>query len=185
MGNQGDNDASGFHWPEQADSVWIFEGNIAHNNRSDGIFTWQNSHLLHIVEDFVVYHNGDNGVEHGAYHNRYIYRNGTSYGNKNAAFRLHSTSLGTSAQTLDNLDLDGADISKYALQIDDHNLPGRQRTVVIDNDFRRYTDAAVKVSKSENDPHLDELLFVSNTFHGRTARTGGWTTSCMKIRSSR
>lgn len=71
--------ASGFHWPSQANSqpnVWRFEDNVAHNNQVQGIFVWQNtSSSPHNVDRFESYSNGDRGISHGAYNARgYHYR---------------------------------------------------------------------------------------------------------------
>jgi hypothetical protein len=78
VGIQGDKSASGFHWPEagQGDGmgVWTFENNLAHNCRINGIFTWQNDESVHNIDRFVAYRCGAYGIEHGAYFNRYRYR---------------------------------------------------------------------------------------------------------------
>ena len=83
VGVQGNVDASGFRWPEAINdlAVWTFERNRAHNNRADGIFVWQNSSDLHLIEDFAAYHNGAVGIDHGAYVNRYQYRDLDLFGN--------------------------------------------------------------------------------------------------------
>lgn len=61
---------SGFLWPEADGTVWTFQGCTAHNIPGDGIFVWQNEGSSHDVDDFVAYNCG-NGVEHGAYLNRF------------------------------------------------------------------------------------------------------------------
>ena len=66
--------ASGFLWPEGAGGCfWDFTDNVAHNNKKNGIFTWQNDDVPHAVSDFVAYRNGGSGIEHGAYRNRFDY----------------------------------------------------------------------------------------------------------------
>ena len=58
VGVQGNIDASGFLWPEgdccpTDDGVWDFsKGNIAHNNKVDGIFTWQNDTQPHVIANY-------------------------------------------------------------------------------------------------------------------------------------
>ena len=66
---------SGFHWPEKSAAVWDFRSCVAHNNVSNGIFVWQNNEQNeHHIDGFIAYRCGKAGIEHGAYANRYIYR---------------------------------------------------------------------------------------------------------------
>jgi hypothetical protein len=90
VGVEGGKNSSGFQWPEGAASVWTFEDNVAHNNRNNGIFVWQNSGNDHLIERFLAYHNGRAGIEHGAYLNGYRYVGGTLYGNATAGIILHA-----------------------------------------------------------------------------------------------
>ena len=64
---------SGFFWPElhhRQPSSWTFQNNASYGSECNGIFVWQNDSETHIVNGFA----GD-GIEHGAYGNRYDYRN--------------------------------------------------------------------------------------------------------------
>ncbi|MEE8375213.1 MAG: hypothetical protein V3S26_02705, partial [Acidimicrobiia bacterium] len=61
---------SGFHWPEAQGATWEFSNNASYGSACNGIFVWQNNQLDHIIDGF----RGD-GIEHGAYKNRYDYRN--------------------------------------------------------------------------------------------------------------
>ncbi len=146
VGVLGDEDAAGFTWPEGGSGIWLFEGNTSHNNRRDGIFTWQNTSGLHVIEDFVAYHNTDTGIEHGAYANSYVYRDITLYGNLRAGFFLHSSSGGVNPQTLENINIDAAGISLYALEVVGHTLPAGLPTLVKGGEFKGYTKAAVGFS---------------------------------------
>ncbi|MGA7226698.1 MAG: hypothetical protein WBZ45_00635 [Acidimicrobiia bacterium] len=97
VGVQGQKDSSGFMWPEAANdnpggTVWTFEGCVSHNNRAQGIFTWQNDGGLHPIEDFVAYRNGDTGIDHGAYVNRYHYSDLTL--SENGSYSIQSHALG-------------------------------------------------------------------------------------------
>lgn len=70
----GQKDCSGFHWPESANqnvggNVWVFHNNHGQSN-CHGIFVWQNDSNLHIIDGF-----SGGGIDHGAYSNRYEYRN--------------------------------------------------------------------------------------------------------------
>lgn len=76
--NAGSNseNVAGYHWPERENETggeWHFRRNVAHNCQFNGMSTWQNDNLLHVVEDSLVYNCGV-GINHGAYFNRYVYR---------------------------------------------------------------------------------------------------------------
>jgi hypothetical protein len=79
---------AGFNWPEgdqppgaPIDSgVWTFTDCVAHNNQQHGIFVWQNDSSDHTITRFIAYHNGDKGIAHGAYFNRYVYDQVEIYG---------------------------------------------------------------------------------------------------------
>lgn len=90
VGVQGNTDASGFGWSSHADSVWIFENNIAHNNKIKGFFIWQNNPHDHIVSDSVIYHN-ETGIDHGAYGNAYQYLDIDLFGNGNVDVRSRAS----------------------------------------------------------------------------------------------
>ena len=71
----GGSGCAGFVWPEKNQGVWVFENAVAESPRigsrdCHGIFVWQNNEDLHVVDGF----SGD-GIDHGAYNNRYLYRN--------------------------------------------------------------------------------------------------------------
>lgn len=78
VGVQGTKNASAFHWPERStgsttSGVWDFDDNVAHNNKVDGVFVWQNNTRAHVVDHFITQGSGQAGIEHGAYGNRYVY----------------------------------------------------------------------------------------------------------------
>lgn len=102
--------SGGFHWPSSAnqveDNVWVFdEGNVAHNNRGNGLSVWQNDSNEHLVEDFVGYHN-DQGILHGAYRNTYVYRDvllfaNSTYDVRHKALSNHPETPGILFQDVD------------------------------------------------------------------------------------
>jgi len=168
VGIQDGVDSSGFEWPEANEGVWAFTGNLAHNNKDHGIFTWQNTGKFHEIEDFVAYHNGRAGVSHGAYKNPYVYKNMDLYGNKEAGFILHASSSATSERglVLEDMRVDGADISEYGLKVTLHiPIAGTDRTIVRDSSFVGYTEAGVGFVVAPHTVGLPErFVFVNNTF---------------------
>ncbi|MEM9605901.1 MAG: hypothetical protein AAGA99_00675 [Actinomycetota bacterium] len=137
VGVQGRADAAGFTWPEPPGQatigVWVFdEGNVAHNNLVHGIFTWQNTKEPHEVRNFVGYHNGDSGIDHGAYRTGYLYEDCVLIGNGSTGFQLHSSSQATPVQTIRRLRVDG---SPNGLVTRQHNLPAGAETLIEDPVF--------------------------------------------------
>jgi hypothetical protein len=119
VGVQGATDASGFEWPEGSEGVWKFTGCVAHNNAEHGIFTWQNTGLVHVISDYVGYHNTEAGISHGAYQNPYVYRDSVLYGNGYAAVAVHATASGKPL-SFTNLVCDGAGLSDYLVVAERH-----------------------------------------------------------------
>jgi hypothetical protein len=97
MNGKWGSNASAFGWPNPERGVWNFTGNVAHNNRGNGIFVWQNTggedDENHVIEDFTAYYHGKAGVEHGAYGNSYVYRGLTLLENATGS-KLGSTQYG-------------------------------------------------------------------------------------------
>jgi hypothetical protein len=69
-------DCSGYRWPEGANgnvggNVWKFVNNYSSNaSGCHGIFVWQNDGNPHVIDGFA-----GGGIDHGAYSNKYEYRN--------------------------------------------------------------------------------------------------------------
>lgn len=142
-GVQGNRNASGFHWPEGGIGVWEFSDCVAHSNKVNGIFTWQNTGLPHVVKRFVGYHNGQAGIEHGAYLNGYMYGNSILYGNGQSAVRLHALSTAERTLTLDNLWCDGAGVATHGVELVRHTLGSTSPTMVKRSVFRNHRKAAL------------------------------------------
>ncbi|MDP8957609.1 MAG: hypothetical protein M3N51_00050, partial [Actinomycetota bacterium] len=132
VGVQGGKSSAGFVWPEGGSSVWTFEDDVAHNNRDNGIFVWQNTKDQHVVDGFVGYHNGRSGIEHGAYLNGYHYQNGTLYGNGRTGIILHALSREEPLLTFRNMTVEASPIGLLTKQ---HTLPAQAPVQVIDCDF--------------------------------------------------
>lgn len=144
VGVQGNLDASGFGWPELSRGVWTFENSIAHNNRVNGIFTWQNSADQHVITSFIGYYNGVAGIAHGAYVNAYKYENSLLYGNRLSAVDLHSHSHESSlGQRFEGLLCDGAGLSDHVVRVLKHTLFHGLPSRFVRCTFRGYRKSAV------------------------------------------
>lgn len=99
VGVLGPKDAAGFGWPPNEEQVWLFEGNVAHNNTKNGIWVWHNSPTVTPVNDFVAYSNGSAGVDNGAYNNSYQYTDLTLHNNGEVGIDLHAGSSGNQVWT--------------------------------------------------------------------------------------
>jgi hypothetical protein len=141
-GVQGNKNASGFLWPEDGVGVWEFLNCVAHNNRVNGIFTWQNTSLEHVVARFTGYHNGQAGIEHGAYLNGYRYENSILFGNGQASVRLHALSHGRQL-VLDNLLCDGAGVAAYGIEFVKHTLASNNPVQISRSVFLNQRVAAI------------------------------------------
>jgi len=171
VGIQGDTNAAGFQWPEGGEGIWKFERNIAHNNANHGIFTWQNTGKLHVITSFTAYHNAGAGISHGAYNNRYTYRDSTLFGNRGGALIVHADSWGgpdTPLQFL-NLACHGASQSEYLVTAPRHHganefPPPR----FVASTFTGATKAAFAWLYDGNDgPSTNEIVDIVNcTFKG-------------------
>lgn len=168
VGVQGNTDASGFLWPEKSGSVWEFRDNLAHNNKRDGLFIWQNSRQRHEVGPFTSYHNADNGLEHGAYTNAYAFRDGVLYGNGRAGVQVHAASRGDGQLKFERLEIDGGGVSQYGMEFVKHTLPPGQPHWVEQCVFRGSTDAAVAFTYDgrPDKTHPEWAEFVACRFEG-------------------
>jgi hypothetical protein len=142
VGVQGNLHASGFHWPENSIGVWSFESCVSHNNKCNGIFTWHNTDVKHVIEEFIGYHNGLAGISHGAYVNPYIYRNTILTGNRECGLEIHSLSHGL-PQRFEGLLIDASGLSKYAVTVVKHTLSNRVPTELVRCTMLGYTVAGI------------------------------------------
>jgi hypothetical protein len=164
VGVQGATDASGFEWPEGSEGVWKFTGCVAHNNAEHGIFTWQNTGLVHVISDYVGYHNTEAGISHGAYQNPYVYRDSVLCGNGYAAVAVHATASGKPL-SFTNLVCDGAGLSDYLVVAERHEprLEVGAPTSFSGCSFRGARKAAFGfVYDGEDGPSNTELFSVGN-----------------------
>jgi len=190
VGVLGNVDASGFQWPEGAHGVWSFHDCIAHNNRRHGLFAWQNSDLLHVVQRFISYHNGAAGISHGAYANRYVYRDSILFGNAGSGLLVHAVSKEGARLTFQNLLIDAAGQTSAAVETVRHALAPGSPTLLLACRLKGYTGAGVMLrGPAEGSTHPD-LLEVSGCRFGaqkfwvsRTVHPGTRITCVMAMRT--
>lgn len=173
VGVRGAVSSSGFIWPEGSgagrsagDGVWGFEDSVAHNNKVDGIFAWQNDNNRHRIVRFVGYHNGQAGIDHGAYTNNYEFKDSVLYGNGVAALLLHAVS-GAAAPGLDfsKVVFDAAGMSNYAVLAERHTLPAKRHTSFTGCSLRGMKKAAFGVVETSG-KNADLIDVVSCSFTG-------------------
>jgi hypothetical protein len=82
----------GFEWENGAVGNWRAVELVAHNNNTRGVRVWQNSGIPQVIDGFVAYHNTGPAIEHGAYTNSYVYKNGHLIGNWDAGILLQAVS---------------------------------------------------------------------------------------------
>jgi hypothetical protein len=200
VGVQGFRDANGFEWPEHGPGVWDFSrGNIAHNNKVDGILNWENGGPTRLIANFVAYYNGEAGIDHGSYFNRYHFENIVLYGNGRSAVDLRAVSGDDLDQTsitpdeqirFDNVIMDGAGISPNLVFSREHQRSGVNRPILFSNSTFR--GAPVAVHMGSNEPYqIDianstiltptDVVFGPDTLPGDKVRIQSSTTSATAI----
>ncbi len=167
VGMQAGKLSAGALWPavrSKADplpnmGIWKFENYIAHNNRAYGLRVWQNDDDVHPVGPGVAcYHNGLEGVRHGAYANRYHYRGVVCYGNGGLA-ALESNALSKrqpgGQMIFEDLVLDGAGRQAHAFRTGHHNpdVPPNAPVVVRNCIMRNCTGPRILI-EPENQPDV-------------------------------
>jgi hypothetical protein len=166
VGVQGNVENScGFNWPEREGGVWTFEDCLAHNNRMNGIFVWQNNDLPHVINRFIAYHNGRTGIKHGSYLNSFRYDDSILYGNGFAAIEAHALSFGSPVQTFSRLRCDQAGLSPYCVVTKPHLGAPAAPVQFVESRFRGYSKAAFGIV-DEGSPFPDLLSVVDCTFEG-------------------
>jgi hypothetical protein len=166
VGVQGNRDSSGFHWPEDAEGIWTFRDNVAHNNKESGIFVWQNTGKSHVISRFIGYHNGQAGINHGAYFNVYVYEDSVLIGNGLAGLILRALSAQTTPPlTFRRVIFDQAGRTPFAVQTGHHSKPGHAALFEACQ-FRGSTQAGF-AALGEEHPDLYDLVncaFEGNEF---------------------
>lgn len=116
VGVDGGLQSGSFTWDEDSGSTqpWIFERNLGHNTKANGIQIWQNCPFaestgkcggVNHIQDFVTFHNGwedtwaGSGVSFGAYTNAYSFAGLDLFGNLISSMDLHARSRPTAEET--------------------------------------------------------------------------------------
>jgi hypothetical protein len=127
VGNLGKSGATGFIWPETGSGLWTFQGCIAHNNTTDGIFVWQNNSSPNVIQDFVAFRNRY-GIEHGAYNNAFAYERCATFEN-GRGLRLHAVSVAADSGPLRWIDSNFAD----GIEVIPHRLAPQAPALIVDS----------------------------------------------------
>jgi hypothetical protein len=127
VGNQGNKQAAGFIWPESGSGVWLFQDCVAHNNKRDGLFVWQNTVSPHKIEDFAAFRNGY-GIEHGAYHNVFDFERCVTFENARGLL-IHALSASAASGPLRWIDSSFQD----GLLVSGHTLAATEPALFVDS----------------------------------------------------
>jgi hypothetical protein len=166
----GGGDSSGFHWPEDANgsnSIWLFEDNIAHNVKADGIFVWQNDKFPHVITRFTAYNCGDRGIQHGAYNNRYVYNQVNVDG-----FRLQALSRSDAP-----VEINDSTVTEEFL-VSDHSLPAGQPVYVRRSALLggvRYQEYNDRRPTNDSIVHFEDCGLTKDSFSWTTVNPGSIT----------
>lgn len=164
--------STGFHWPSHSrnDKTWTFEDNLAHNNRHSGIYFWQNGVPRTIIDRFTAYHT-ERGIFAGSYANLVSYRDCTIYGCEKVGLvisALPSREGQSTGETItyENMYIDQAGLSEYAVEITKHiSRGGSDRVTMVSGcTFKGGNKAQVGLPDGGNHPQLYD--FVDCTFQG-------------------
>jgi hypothetical protein len=148
--SDGSTAASGFFWQESSNfkpNVWRFTDCVSHNNAGNGLRVWQNDDSDHMLENFTAFHNNLTGVRHGAYGNRYRYRNIVSFHNNGkAGATSHAQSAHGGIITWERLTL-GAE-NTYVFAIVDHVASPQTPQRLVDCRFLSGTGTPVQINEA-------------------------------------
>jgi hypothetical protein len=161
-------DGVGYSWPEEASGAWVFDGNMAHNNRAHGMYVWQNLAVFQ-VHNFIAYRNGGTGISHGAYGNSAIYQDISLYDNGGRSTSVSpfdswpdlrviagSLSGGPSTQFI-RVAIDSGGAKPYAIRNDDTVCCADAQTYFTTLTITGYTRAAFALGPAGSGTDLWEI----------------------------
>lgn len=121
---------SGIMWAERPRARWVSKNILAHNNGGSGIFDWQNTEDVHLLEEIYTYRNGRYGVEHGAYQNSWLYDKGVCVEDRVAGIGIHAITRRTNATrdpkpylTFRDYVIEGHGLTRYGILTPSHRFP--------------------------------------------------------------
>jgi hypothetical protein len=161
--------ATGFQWSAGSNDEtngWTFEDCTAHNNTHSGLFYWQNNAPKQTVDRFTAYHCGQ-GIYAGSYINLVSYRDCITYACADWGLSVKATPSGVSGPTTityDNMYIDQAGRSDYAVVIQEHTLTDDKVTVFTKGTFKGGTKAQVGIPNGGDIRQMYD--FVDCTFTG-------------------
>jgi hypothetical protein len=181
VGHQGEGpQGAGFSWPEHTDDVWVFQDCLAHNNVGNGIFVWQNNGGNHTIQRYTSYRNGEAGVFHGAYGNRYEYSDVLSVEDGSLASTDQRSAIHLRANTPEDspthphhrpltfrgVRTDGGGVPDWAILVPHHNASPSKPTLIEDGHFIGYQRAGIGVIDPNEPTWLDlrNVTFGGNEF---------------------
>jgi hypothetical protein len=169
IGVRGIDKAAGFFWPQPQAGVWTFNNALSHNNKFMGGFAWENDSDPHTIDGFTAYHNGSNGIDHGAYINCFRYKNLELIEN---GFEMHARSReGKDGKplTMSTSIIRGAPVG---LLISGSVVPGKAPALIADCAFRE-CEKPVQVNHKNNNP--GDYNFNGCTVDGRALARSDFT----------
>jgi hypothetical protein len=138
--------ATGFQWSAGSNDEthgWVFEDNLAHNNTHSGLFYWQNNAPKTYVERFTAYNCGQ-GIYAGSYMNLVSYRDCNVYACADWGLNVRATPPGGGETiTFDNMYIDAAGLSDFAVKIEEHTLSDDEVTVFTKGIFKGAKEAQI------------------------------------------
>lgn len=147
---QGNKNSAGFVWPSKSQGLWQFRDSVAHNNKVNGIFVWQNSWFAHVIDRFTGFRNGKYGVEHGAYTNHYQYDRVLLFDNGEGAFLLHAVSRSKKPIVIRRSMFHG----QNAIRTTSHRLAPERPTLVESCQFLGHGRRAVVIANRGSQPDI-------------------------------
>ena len=164
--------SAGFHWPSHSrdKNTWIFEDNLAHNNKNSGIYFWQNGVPRTIVDRFTAYHTGQ-GIFAGSYTNLVSYRDCTIYACRKAGLIISALPSREGRRTGETITYEGMyidqrSLSEFAVEITKHIARGGEDriTLVQGGTFMGGRVAQIGIPDGGKHPQLYD--FIECTFGG-------------------
>jgi hypothetical protein len=160
VGVQSWNAPAGFEWPEPAGGLWTLSGtNRTHNHQANGILTWQNTKGVHTMADFVSFHNGRVGIDHGAYGNSDLFDGCHIYANGSGAMLLRAVSTNAAPIQIVGCTLDAAGLYPAVLRDEAHYKNARYETLVKDVTLTGAVDGLVL--RADDNYNLIDLVCVN------------------------